>query len=81
MAWHHSLVAAFDDVILFTATHYAPVQGLPYGPGANDRDAELLFVFSLAAVLAVAVYVPDRYVGRRAGGLRVSDTARGPGRH
>jgi hypothetical protein len=65
LAWHHSLVAAFDDVILWTATHYAPIQGLPYGHGANERNAELLFVFPLAAVFALSVYVRDRHARRR----------------
>jgi hypothetical protein len=65
LAWNHSLVAAFDDVILWTATRYASIQGLPYGHWANERNAELLFVFPLAAVLALAVYVRDRQAGLR----------------
>jgi hypothetical protein len=40
-------VAAFDDVILFAATNYAPIRGLPYGHRANERNADLLLVFPL----------------------------------
>jgi hypothetical protein len=65
LVWHHALVAGFNDVILFTATNYAPIQGLPYGHWANERNAAFLFVFPLAAGLALAVYARERYVGSR----------------
>ena len=37
LVWHHALAAAFDDVIRWTATHYAPVNIVPFGRGATIR--------------------------------------------
>ena len=65
LLWHHALAAGFNDVILFAAAQYASIQGLPYGHWANERNAALLFVFPLAAVLALAIYAGDRHAGLR----------------
>jgi hypothetical protein len=65
LVWHGALVAGFDDVILFTAGQYAPMQGLPYGYWASAQNAPFLFVFPLAAVLAIAARLRDRRNGTR----------------
>ncbi len=68
LVWHQALAAGFDDVILFTATHYAPIQGLPYGHWANERNAEFVCVFptNRRDVLRSRYYAwRDRYAGLR----------------
>jgi hypothetical protein len=65
LVWHHALIAAFDDVIVWTATRYAPVQVLPYGHFAGGLNAPLIYVFPLVALLALAVYVRDRHANSR----------------
>lgn len=61
LVWHHSLTAAFNDVIVWTATNYAPIQVVPYGHWVNERDAPLVCVFPLAALSALAVCLRDRF--------------------
>ena len=41
LVWHHALTAGFNDVILFPAAHYAPIQGLPFGHWANERNVSM----------------------------------------
>jgi hypothetical protein len=65
LAWRHALVAGFNDVIVFTASQYAPMQGLPYGYWASLQNAPFVYVFPLAAVLALTVYVRDRRASAR----------------
>jgi hypothetical protein len=56
VAWHHSLAAAFDDVIRFTADRYAAVQAVPFGAGP---DPPLKYLFPLAALLTLFVCAAD----------------------
>ena len=49
----HTLSAAFDDVILFAATRYASIQGVPFGHFANVQNFPLTFLFPIAALLTV----------------------------
>lgn len=69
LVWHHALTAGFNDVILFPAAHYAPIQGLPFGHWANERNAAFVFVFPLGAGLAIAAYARDRFAGTTDHGL------------
>jgi hypothetical protein len=57
VAWHHALAAAFDDVILFAAVRYVPVQGVPFGSGVGNPF--LVFLFPLAALLTLLVCARD----------------------
>ena len=57
VVWHHALAAAIDDVILFTAIRYAPIQSVPFGSGPGN----LLFkyLFPLAALFTLVVCARD----------------------
>jgi hypothetical protein len=55
----HTLFAAFDDVILYTATHYTSVNKVPFGFGASTIDLPLKYVFGLAALLTLIVCAFD----------------------
>jgi hypothetical protein len=57
VAWHNALAVAFDDVILFTATRYAPIQGVPFGFGGQNHP--LTYLFPLAALLTLCVCARD----------------------
>jgi hypothetical protein len=54
-----AFAAAFDDVIVFTATRYSAVQWVPYGTQSNPRNLPLKFIFHLAALLTLAVCALD----------------------
>ena len=56
----HALLAAFDDIIRFTATRYAGIQGVPFGYGSQGAGLLLLFLFPFAAVLILLVVIRDR---------------------
>jgi hypothetical protein len=47
----HALMAAFDDVIRFTAERYSSVQGVSYGWDAVPQDRPLKYLYPLAGVL------------------------------
>ena len=51
LLWRHVFAAAFDDVILFTARRYAPIQVLPFGDRANAQNYPLMMLFPIAGVL------------------------------
>src|SRR5271166_6215231 len=53
---HDALMAAFDDVILFTATRYAATAGAPYGFLA---DFHLRWIFPFAATITVLTCIRD----------------------
>jgi len=53
LLWQHLLPAAFDDVIVFTATRYALIQWVPFGHGLSWEN--LLLVALFPAVLAGTV--------------------------
>jgi hypothetical protein len=55
----HTVVAAFDDVIHFTATRYASLSMVPFGAGAGTLQRPLVFIFPLTAVLALIVCILD----------------------
>jgi hypothetical protein len=57
LAAQHSVVAAFNDVILFTATRYTAIQNVSFGFG---WQTPLTYVFPLAALLLFLVYMYDR---------------------
>jgi hypothetical protein len=60
LVWHHTFTAAFDDVILFTAQQYAPIQMLPFGARANAQNYPLMLLFPIAGVLWFLVCARDR---------------------
>jgi hypothetical protein len=54
-----TLAAAFDDVIVFTATRYTSIQWLPFGYFVNDQNRPLKYLFPLIALLTVVICVRD----------------------
>jgi len=61
LIWRQALVAGFNDVIVFTASQYAPMQGVPYGHWASAQNAPFIYVFPLAAIVTFAVAVRGRH--------------------
>ena len=59
LVWRHVFAAAFDDVILFTARRYAPIQVLPFGDRANAQNYPLMMLFPIAGVLLFLVCARD----------------------
>ena len=59
------LIPAFRDVILFPATQYTSIQGVPFGWWADAQNWPLKYLYPIAAVLAVLLSVYDRHVWRR----------------
>lgn len=59
LVWRHVFEAALDDVILFTARRYAPIQVLPFGSRANAQDYPLMMLFPIAGVLLFLVCARD----------------------
>ena len=55
----HALMAAFDDVIRFTAERYSSIQGVPFGWGVVPRDLPLKYLYPLAGVLALIAGIRD----------------------
>jgi hypothetical protein len=55
----HTLVAAFDDVILYTAAHYTSVNKVPLGFGASRINVPLKYVFGIGALLTLIVCAFD----------------------
>jgi hypothetical protein len=51
-----AVLPAFDDVIRFTATRYAPIQSVPFGAGWTPQNHPLLYLFPAAALLLALVY-------------------------
>jgi hypothetical protein len=54
-----SLSAAFDNVIVYPAVHYANIQSVPYGFGADAQNMPLKVIFPVAAVLAMVHVARD----------------------
>jgi hypothetical protein len=54
-----ALAAAFDDVIVFTATRYASIQSVPFGHFVNDQSRPLKYLFPLVALLTLVICVRD----------------------
>ena len=59
VVWTDALDAAFDDVMRFTAERYASIQGVPFGYFADAQNRPLGYLFPLAAVLALVMYVTN----------------------
>jgi hypothetical protein len=59
LLWRHVFAVAFDDVILFTARRYAPIQVLPFGDRANAQNFPLMMLFPIAGVLLFLVWARD----------------------
>jgi hypothetical protein len=57
---HGALAAAFDDVILHTATRYSSIQSVPFGYFASVQNLPLKYLFPLVAVLTILTCVRDR---------------------
>jgi hypothetical protein len=55
----HSLTAAFDDVILFTASRYASIQGVPFGYFADLQNFLLKYFFPIVALLTLLTFAHD----------------------
>jgi hypothetical protein len=54
-----SLSAAFDNVVVYPAVHYANIQSAPYGFGADPQNMALNLIFPSAAVLAMVHVARD----------------------
>jgi hypothetical protein len=54
-----ALAAAFDDVIVFSATRYASVQSVPFGYFVNLQNWPLGFLFPVVALLTLVVCIRD----------------------
>ena len=59
LVWHRVFAVAFDDVILFTATRYAPIQGLPFGSRADAQNYLLGVLFPVAGILTLLLCARD----------------------
>jgi hypothetical protein len=57
--WNRALAAAFEDVILFTATRYAPIQSVPFAYFTGDQNRPLKYLFPLAALLTLITCARD----------------------
>jgi len=65
------LAPAFNDVIHFTTERYASIQGVPFGYQAALQNFPLLYLFPLAALLAMAVSARDWRAAFRDHPLRI----------
>lgn len=54
-----TLIAAFDDIVMFAATRYSSIQYLPYAYSVSVFDWPLKYVFPLAALLLLLVIIRD----------------------
>lgn len=55
LAAQSSLLAAFQDVIVFPATSYADIQPVPFGARATPQNLPLVLLFPAAALLTAAL--------------------------
>jgi hypothetical protein len=62
VAANAAFAAAFDDVILYPALHYAGIQAVPFGMGASLHHLALVALFPVAFGLAGAVLALKRVV-------------------
>ncbi len=63
--------AAFESVILHSATRYAGIQSVHYGAHSNPQNLLLIFVFPLAGFLTVLHMAQDWPRARRVPALRI----------
>jgi hypothetical protein len=59
LAMEHALVAAFQDVILFTASRYASIQAVRFGIWASYQNLPVVCLFPITALLALLVCLKD----------------------
>jgi hypothetical protein len=59
VAAHDALAVAFNDVVRFTAHRYLSIQTVRFGSMTGDQNFPLRYLFPVAAVLALVVYVRD----------------------
>ena len=59
IASHHALAAAFDDVIVFTATQYSGIQGVPLGHDARLADFPVLLLLAVLPFLTLLMIARD----------------------
>ena len=59
LLWHGAFLAAFEDVVIFPATHYASIQYVSYGAWTSPQSLPSVLVFPLAALLTVLVIARD----------------------
>jgi hypothetical protein len=52
-----ALRAAFEDLIVFPATRYLRVSGMPFAYGTDWQNVPLKYLFPVAATLALVIYV------------------------
>jgi hypothetical protein len=57
--WTGALVAAFEDVILFTARRYASIASLPFGYFTGDQNWPLKYLFPFVALLTLIACARD----------------------
>lgn len=53
----HTVRAAFADVVVFAATHYASIQWVPFGYWPNIQNFPLIFIFPVAALVVLLCVV------------------------
>jgi hypothetical protein len=61
----HTLVAAFDDVVRYTAGHYTSVNVVPFGFETIRLNHPLKYIFPVAGLLTLLVCASDRRAGLR----------------
>ena len=61
----HTLVAAFDDVIRYTARHYTSVNVVPFGFNTIRLNHVLKYIFQVAGLLALLVCAYNRRAAAR----------------
>ena len=59
LLWHGAFLAAFEDVVIFPATHYASIQHVSYGAWTSPQSLPAVLVFPMAALLTVLVVARD----------------------
>jgi hypothetical protein len=65
LAFQGALGPAFDSVVVYPALHYADIQSVPYGFGADAQNMPLNFIFPVAAYLAMVHVARDWRVALR----------------
>ena len=59
LAWHGLLLEAYQDVVVFTASQYASIQGLPYGYAMSLQVLPMALLFPGCVVLAVVIVAAE----------------------
>jgi len=59
LTFQGALRPAFDSVVVYPALHYADIQSVPYGFGADAQNIPLIVIFPVAAFLATVHVARD----------------------